>query len=531
MDDIIILSSSGVQQGGPEGPALFCTGLKKIIKKINKACSLKYNRWFMDDGNLVGTSEEIIKAWNIIVNHGPQLGLYVNSPKCEWIPLGEPIPCPIPNVKENLIKNFEVLGAPIGDKTYTESYVDQVLSEFSKILTELPELEHSQSATLLLRGCFSYCKAVYIMRTVPPPLYLNTSEMFDSKVKQCFEKILGTSLSPNAWMQASLGFSCGGLGIRPTQRHAPGAFISSITNNEHLNHNTVEDMQSSIDEAWNTINNKYAQFKIPNILKQGNMSTAIDECKLHELSNNSNALDQRRLKSCQAPHSNSWAQAFPVRAQNTFFTDAEFRFSCLHWLGADITPVNTSCMVCTQPITPKASHTVKCLSRGDIIIRHNALRDTFFNIASTACLAPCLEKSGILGDLPGQRPADVWIPNLYNNEPTAIDFAVTCPTQQKYNNSDNAANTYATEVKHKKYDTGFIGTGINFCAAVVDTYGQWSDEGLNVISDVINRAAKRLITDPSHYKTIAWQQLSCVLQIHISRMIISRIAPPDSDIM
>ena len=97
----------------------------------------------------------------------------------------------------------------------------------------------------------------------------------------------------------------------------------------------------------------------------------------------------------------------------------------------------------------------------------------------------------------GQRPADVWITNLYNNAPTAIDFAITCPSQPKYNNSENAANSYATDVKHKKYDQGFIGTGINFCAAVVDTYGQWSDEGLILITDVINRAAKRL-TDPKH---------------------------------
>ena len=61
---------------------------------------------------------------------------------------------------------------------------------------------------------------------------------------------------------------------------------------------------------------------------------------------------------------------------------------------------------------------------------------------------------------------------MYNNTPTAVDFAVTCPLQKRYNNSDNPANTYATEQKHKKYDGGFAGTDIQFCAAVVDTFGQ-----------------------------------------------------------
>ena len=92
---------------------------------------------------------------------------------------------------------------------------------------------------------------------------------------------------------------------------------------------------------------------------------------------------------------------------------------------------------------------------------------------------------------------------MYNNTPTAVDFAVTCPYQNRYNNSDDPANTYATEQKHKKYDSGFVGTEVQFCAAVVDTFGQWSDEGLDLISDVVNRAAKRLIAEPNHFRNVA----------------------------
>ena len=55
---------------------------------------------------------------------------------------------------------------------------------------------------------------------------------------------------------------------------------------------------------------------------------------------------------------------------------------------------------------------------------------------------------------------------------------------------------YAKTVKHADYDSGFKGTNILFCAAVVDSFGCWSTEGLDVISEIINRGSKRLITDP-----------------------------------
>ncbi len=47
---------------------------------------------------------------------------------------------------------------------------------------------------------------------------------------------------------------------------------------------------------------------------------------------------------------------------------------------------------------------------------------------------PQLEKSGILGDVAGlrQRPADVFLPNVFDGRPCAVDFAVTDPLQKKY---------------------------------------------------------------------------------------------------
>jgi len=83
--DFIISSEAGVQQGDPLGPFLFCLVLQVLINALVKATpNLSLHNWYMDDGSLVGKID-VFKAWNIIKEKGPELGLFVNIPKCELI--------------------------------------------------------------------------------------------------------------------------------------------------------------------------------------------------------------------------------------------------------------------------------------------------------------------------------------------------------------------------------------------------------------------------------------------------------------
>ena len=60
-------------------------------------------------------------------------------------------------------------------------------------------------------------------------------------------------------------------------------------------------------------------------------------------------------------------------------------------------------------------------SGGDIIARHNKLRDCFANLCSKACLSPQLEKGP---GLDFSRPADVLVPNWSLSNPAAFDLKV-----------------------------------------------------------------------------------------------------------
>ena len=60
--DKIILSEEGAQQGDPEGPPLFSDTINDTIRSL---CS-KLNLWYLDDGNLVGTFEDVLNNYTTL---------------------------------------------------------------------------------------------------------------------------------------------------------------------------------------------------------------------------------------------------------------------------------------------------------------------------------------------------------------------------------------------------------------------------------------------------------------------------------
>ena len=97
-------------------------------------------------------------------------------------------------------------------------------------------------------------------------------------------------------------------------------------------------------------------------------------------------------------------------------------------------------------------HAICCTSTGDLIVRHNRIRDLVDKFAREGQLSPVLEKKGILGEslAPGRRPGDVTIPIWCEGKGLCVDVAVTCPLA-----SGNLARESPCEyfAEHRKYDT------------------------------------------------------------------------------
>jgi len=63
----IIESAAGVQQGDPLGPLYFCCGLMALVNDI-QALNPVYNKWYMDDGGIIGDVELLKK----VQSRGPE---------------------------------------------------------------------------------------------------------------------------------------------------------------------------------------------------------------------------------------------------------------------------------------------------------------------------------------------------------------------------------------------------------------------------------------------------------------------------
>ena len=76
------LSRCGVEQGDPLGLLCFALPLQPIVERIKrKVPNLHINVWYLDDGTLCGSPEDLLRALEIVEEDGPPRGLSLNRSK------------------------------------------------------------------------------------------------------------------------------------------------------------------------------------------------------------------------------------------------------------------------------------------------------------------------------------------------------------------------------------------------------------------------------------------------------------------
>jgi hypothetical protein len=219
-------SCCGVQQGDPLGPLYFCCGLQSIIDRI-ASLGPTYQKWYMDDGGIVGPVDLLLKVWDILKNEGPALGLHLNPTKCEWSWLNAEcdLPCPLEHVQLVPTSEIQMLGVPLGSQGFVSDYIEgKLLARSVKVMSKLAEFEDAQAAMYLLRLSYGIVRANHFMRTTPLPQWCDVAAKFDECVRDAVCKIIGSPLSGAAYDQACISTKVGGLGIRRVVDHAIGAF-------------------------------------------------------------------------------------------------------------------------------------------------------------------------------------------------------------------------------------------------------------------------------------------------------------------
>ena len=77
----IIPSSEGVQQGDPLGPLLFCLTIYEMTSRLSSS----FKVFYLDDGMLCRSVEEVLEDFRFLIDASSDLGLVLNTRKCEVI--------------------------------------------------------------------------------------------------------------------------------------------------------------------------------------------------------------------------------------------------------------------------------------------------------------------------------------------------------------------------------------------------------------------------------------------------------------
>ena len=513
----VINSTCGVQQGDPLGPLYFCCGIASLVEKIQHF-NPRYNKWYMDDGGVISSEENLQAIWNMLLEESPKLGLELNPAKCEWSWLDpactKPCPIRVQGGQEKQIElvptdEIQMLGVPLGSDEKAAAYVERkLLGRLKAMIDRLADFDDIQSAFYLLRT-FSIVRATHFMRTTPLKKWKKEADKFDKLLWEGAQSILGLQISEQIWKQVCLTPRLGGLGLRRIVDHAEIAFSASW----HESKATCgENWAARNDTNW-SLSQKAGSFKKDEeILKQ-----LIEEAP--------NQRERQRLTRLKCEHSGAWVCAIPSNqdGNDTVMRPRNFQVAVAMRLGLPVLDEEKKCSLCMQIIDVFGDHAACCSMSSDRIHRHNRVRNLLERICQEGMLSPVMEKKGLLGDVYGRRPGDVTIPVWRANKGLAIDVAVTSPFTSSNLQLSEPCESYAASKKHAYYDEDFKGTAFEFAAMVFETTGGVNNEGLEILRQLFRFAAKHQGLQLSVYCGRAWARLSCNIQSSVSQCFLNRV--------
>jgi hypothetical protein len=494
--------STGVQQGDPLGPLLFALALQPLVARIQETVAPLLNAWYLDDGALVGTPNQLASALCILRELGPASGLHLNLAKCElWWPQLDINPLAdlsLPLVIQREA-GVELLGAPLGATQFAETYVGRRVESIACILERARLLEDPQLQLTLIRQCILYPRFNHALRTCNPRLIPRAIQAFDRLSDDALTSIIGP-LTVEARAQAALPPCEGGLGIPTASDRAAPAFIASVdqTRREQgalLGPDAL--LRPDFDAAWSAFcaSHPHDPPLSLSLLHEASakpqqwLSAIVDAAARHRAFEAAQALPETRtlarLNSLRLPHNAAWLLAPPL-VQHRIEPHA-YRLLLRYRLGLPIRDVveNSRCPACPAALDPWGDHVASCAGPGGRKARHNRLRDALASVCKP--LFPrdggvATEPSGLLPSHQQLYPADVLLRGLGL---TAIDRACcvdvsivnSCAPShlQRAAKSAGMAMSYSVTSKQAKYEVLCEAQGLDYLPFLMEAFGGLQD--------------------------------------------------------
>lgn len=126
------------------------------------------------------------------------------------------------------------------------------------------------------------------------------------------------------------------------------------------------------------------------LFKQKDFLHAIESNYFSKLLSTSHTLNKARLMCTLSVGAVKWLNSFPIHGNK--FTNIQFSYALRLWLGLNIIDHEQQCKLCDKIMDTKGYHAMTCLKGGNIIRRHNAIRNIIAGWATKARWSPVLEK-------------------------------------------------------------------------------------------------------------------------------------------
>ncbi|KAL5515417.1 hypothetical protein EMCRGX_G000578 [Ephydatia muelleri] len=167
------------------------------------------------------------------------------------------------------------------------------------------------------------------------------------------------------------------------------------------------------------------------------------------------------------------------------------------------------------------------LHGGDVVTRHNRLRDIFVEFCRQAHLSVRVEAGFGLSRVQRKtRPADVLVQDWVRGSPAAIDITVTSPlTPAMLRDTSTSAwsAAYAAECrKHEAIDTKCQELGWTCIPLAVETFGHWGKEAQAVFSHLASFIAIHRASPKSSVLNEMYSRLNMSLVRSVARAILVR---------
>ena len=414
--DTNLVSAAGIQQGDPFGPALFCLAVDESTRKVDT----EFNVWYLDDGTIGDTPENVYANVERLVDSFRELGLEINADKCELIILSHTVEERdsteslfrglMPDIKVIAESNATLLGALLSEEGVS-SVMALKCGDLDRMVSRLKLIENHQ-AFALLKNCFALPKIQYILRA--SPVYKQEEDLisFDRSLVNALSVVTNVLFESDSIIQATLPVRLGGLGIRMSKDIALPAFISSLHSVKGLIQRILQNVTIPVDTDLNMAVEVWRQKtgSAPDVEVDGSKQSAWDEPLMEtvatDLMERADQISRARLLAAACRESGLWLHALPTPALGTLLDSESFRIAVALRVGAEVC-IQHTCK-CGRAMDAKGLHGLSCRYSAGRHPRHTALNDVIRRALQSAAIPSVLEPVGVdRGD--GKRPDGISV--------------------------------------------------------------------------------------------------------------------------